>query len=110
MKSLTQGGRPQRGENATGFLSSISRRDFFTRASDGLCGAALAYLLARDFFVPNAVLASSTRDLHDLKPRSPQLESKAKAVIQLFMSGGPSQVDLFDPKPALAKYAGQLPR
>jgi hypothetical protein len=110
MKSLTQEGRPQRGENTTRFLSNISRRDFFTRASDGLCGAALAYLLGRDLFVPNPALASGTRHLHDLKSRPPQFDSKAKAVIQLFMSGGPSQVDLFDPKPALAKYAGQLPR
>ncbi len=40
----------------------------------------------------------------------PALPQKAKHVICLFMAGGPSQLDLFDPKPSLAKYAGQRPR
>ncbi len=44
---------------------------------------------------------------HDLKPKPPHIAPKAKAVIQLFMQGGPSQVDLFDYKPALEKYHGQ---
>src|SRR5215471_17308308 len=39
----------------------------------------------------------------------PRLPSKAKHVINLVLSGGPSQVDLFDPKPALAKHAGERP-
>ena len=39
----------------------------------------------------------------------PHFPAKAKHVILLFMTGGPSQVDLFDPKPALAKYAGERP-
>ena len=39
----------------------------------------------------------------------PRLPGKAKHVISLFLSGGPSQVDLFDPKPALVKYQGQRP-
>ncbi|MDC6684961.1 DUF1501 domain-containing protein, partial [Leclercia adecarboxylata] len=41
--------------------------------------------------------------------RKPHFEPKAKSVIQFFMNGGPSQVDLFDPKPALEKYSGQVP-
>src|SRR5438067_13860774 len=40
----------------------------------------------------------------------PRLPGKAKHVINLVLSGGPSQVDLFDPKPALAKHAGERPR
>ena len=40
-------------------------------------------------------------------PKSPHFKPRAKAVISLFMSGGVSQVDTFDPKPALDKYAGQ---
>ncbi len=42
-----------------------------------------------------------------LAQRTPPLPAKAKRVIHLFMNGGPSQVDTFDPKPALAKYAGR---
>jgi hypothetical protein len=42
-----------------------------------------------------------------LAPRGPHFPAKAKRVIHLFMNGGPSHVDTFDPKPALAKYAGQ---
>jgi hypothetical protein len=42
-----------------------------------------------------------------LLPRPAQFPTRAKHVIHLFMNGGPSHVDMFDPKPALAKYAGQ---
>jgi hypothetical protein len=42
-----------------------------------------------------------------LLPRSAQFPAKARHVIHIFLNGGPSQVDTFDPKPALAKYAGQ---
>ena len=47
--------------------------------------------------------------LYNLKPKQPHFEPKTKAVIHLFMNGGPSQVDLFDPKPLLKKYEGQAP-
>ncbi|MBM3784259.1 MAG: DUF1501 domain-containing protein [Acidobacteria bacterium] len=70
-----------------------TRRDFFNRFSDGLMGTAMASLL----------------QAHDLKPKAPQRAPRAKAVIQLFMNGGPSQLDLLDPKPILEKYAGQPP-
>ena len=43
----------------------------------------------------------------DLAPRAPHFAPKAKAVIQLFMNGGPSQMDLFDPKPELRKWHGK---
>ena len=78
-----------------------TRRDFFSRMSDGLMGTALAGL-----FAENLVAAPG---LYDLSPKKTHHAPKAKAVIQLFMNGGPSQVDLFDYKPALAKYAGQAP-
>lgn len=81
--------------------TKLNRRDFFSRMADGLQGAALASLLARDCL--------HAAEVQDLRPRKPHHEPKAKAVIQLFMNGGPSQVDLFDPKPALTKYAGQPP-
>ncbi len=79
----------------------ISRRDFFSRLSDGVHGAALASLLTSDL-----ARAEGAGQIHDLKPRPPHFRAKAKAVIHLFQNGGPSQVDLFDPKPALARLAG----
>ncbi len=78
-----------------------TRRDFFSRMGDGLTGAALASLFAEDLGAKQA--------LYDLTPKKPHQTPRAKSVIQLFMNGGPSQVDLFDYKPALAKYAGQPP-
>jgi hypothetical protein len=88
-----------------------TRRDFFSRVADGLHGAALAYLLGADLFTANPALAATAepRRVHDLKPRQAHLTPKAKSVIHLFMNGGPSQVDLLDPKPALEKHAGQPP-
>ncbi len=81
--------------------TSLSRRGFFSRFTDGLHGAALASLLGRDCY--------GNERAHNLDPRPPQFAPKAKAVIHLFMNGGPSQVDLFDPKPALQKFAGSAP-
>src|SRR5262249_56056855 len=45
-----------------------------------------------------------------LASQAPHFRPRAKRVIQLFMNGGPFQADLFDPKPALTKYAGQRPK
>ena len=89
-----------------------SRREFFHRISDGLHGAALASLLSADLYAAStkhAAGASGEPRIYDLSPKTPHFEPKAKSVIQLFMNGGPSQVDLFDPKPALSKYEGTIP-
>src|SRR5213593_1684604 len=89
----------------------VTRRNFFERFSDGICGAALATLFARDLFgaKPDSSdgLPEGHRRIYDLKPRTPHFAPKAKAVIHLFMNGGPSQMDLFDPKPVLDKRHGQ---
>lgn len=69
-----------------------SRRDFLFKAGGGLGGVALASLLAADS--PYAA-------------RPAHFAPRAKRVISLFMSGGVSQMDTFDPKPMLRKYAGQ---
>ena len=69
----------------------IHRRDFFHRVSGVLCGTALAELL----------------HAADCAPRKPHFDAKAKSVIHLFMNGGPSQMDLFDPKPMLDKHHGE---
>ncbi len=100
----------KRRENAQRRSANPTRRDFFSRVGDGLHGATLASLLGSDFLSPEQAGASTGgRRFYDLKERPPHFEPKAKSVIQFFMNGGPSQVDLFDPKPALAKYEGQPP-
>jgi len=76
------------------------RRDWLTSAGAGLGSVALSALLADP--------ASATHQAGGaLAPRNPHFKPRAKAVIWLFMHGGPSQVDLLDPKPELEKYAGQ---
>jgi hypothetical protein len=76
-----------------------SRRDFLCRAGAGFGGLALAALLAR-----NHRAAAAT---NPLAPRVPHFRPRARSVIWLFMDGGPSHIDLFDPKPALNKLAGK---
>ena len=84
------------------------RRDFLFQSGGGIAGLALAHMLDRD-----GVLAAPADGCGDpipgnpFAPKAPHFEARATAVISLFMSGGVSQVDTFDPKPALTKYAGQ---
>jgi hypothetical protein len=75
----------------------MSRRGFFDRLADGTCGAALLHLLGQDL----------AADSNPLAERASHFQPRAKAVIHLVMQGGPSQVDLFDPKPALERRRGQ---
>ena len=95
-------------------LQDCTRRGFFHRMAQGMHGAALAYVFGQDLLRSGVALAeqaharaSGARRVYDLKPRRPHFEPKAKAVIHLFMNGGPSQVDTFDPKPMLAKHHGK---
>jgi hypothetical protein len=76
-----------------------TRRDFLLRGGAGFGALALAYLL-RD----NPLLAESTSPL---APKAGHHPPTAKSVIFLFMEGGPSHMDLFDPKPKLNEMAGQ---
>src|SRR5262245_18699910 len=78
-----------------------SRREFFTRAGSGLAGLALANLLADSGY------GATTKTADPLAPRQPHRPPLAKSVIFLFMEGGPSHIDLFDPKPELAKLDGK---
>ncbi len=87
------------------FTDPVTRRSFFTRVGSGIYGAALTYLLCRDGYGASA--AEQKHLVHDLKPRPPHFPAKARAVIHLFMNGGPSQMDLFDPKPMLDKHHGK---
>jgi hypothetical protein len=81
--------------------SLFTRRDLFRSVPGGVLGAALAALLDAD-----AVRADATPHA-DLKPRKPHFPAKAKAVIHLFQNGGPSQMDLFDPKSELDRLHGK---
>ncbi len=65
--------------------------------------AALGDLLTAD----GLTAASSVPLVNPLAPKMPHFAPKAKHVIFMFMEGGPSQYELFDPKPALEKYHGQ---
>jgi Protein of unknown function (DUF1501) len=78
---------------------NISRRSWIGRLCAGFGAATLADLLAS----PEARAAAA------LRPVGPDFPAKAKHVIFLFMTGGPSHVDMFDPKPALLKFQGQRP-
>ena len=91
---------------AASALQPLDRRSFFARLAGGLHGAALASLLRPDLFGAEAV-RHGARQTYDLRPRTPHFAPRAKAVIQLFMNGGPSQMDLFDPKPVLDKHHGE---
>ena len=89
-----------------------SRRDFFARTGDGLFGAAIAHLLCHDFFGGTSALAddSATSEVphaFNLRPKQVHHPARAQSVIQLFMNGGPSQMDLFDPKPVLNGMDGE---
>ena len=83
----------------------LSRRDLFRRAGHGAGLLALAGLLDEQrLLIPRAMAAPSA---DPLAPRPPQLKTRAKSVIWLFMNGGPSQVDTWDYKPELARRHGQ---
>jgi hypothetical protein len=89
--------------NIPAFPRQPNRREILTRLGGGFGGLVLGSLL-------NTSYADEEKpSRHDLMPREPHFPAKAKAVIQLFMHGGPSHVDLLDPKPQLDKYDGQDP-
>lgn len=81
--------------------SNFTRRNFFNSIGAGLQGAALLNLFGGDLF------ANDERSGADLRPRRQHFPAKAKSVIHLFMNGGPSQMDLFDPKPELERHHGE---
>ncbi len=82
----------------------LSRRRFFRRTGMGMGSLAFAGLLGTDVARSVARAESFT---HPLGARAPHFPAKAKRVIHFFLNGGPSQVDTFDPKPALARRVGK---
>jgi hypothetical protein len=84
-----------------------SRRHFLHANAFGLGSLALAWLLREDKLLAGPVKPHGDGPRYDLLPKPPHFAPKANAMISLFMMGGPSQMDLFDPKPMLTKYDGQ---
>src|SRR5712691_8188426 len=85
----------------------LTRRELLWASTLGVGGIALAWLLNQE-----GLLAAPTRPelgprQFDLTQKKPHFAPKAKAMISLFMQGGPSHIDLTDPKPALAKLDGK---
>ncbi len=83
-------------------MSPISRREMLSQSLPGFGALALASLL-----FPNEAPAQAPRQGIPLAAKSPHFSAKAKSVIFLYMTGGPSQVDTFDPKPDLQRLNGQ---
>jgi hypothetical protein len=85
----------------------LTRRQVLARLGGGFGGVALSALLAEGGLGAAAADAGPAR--HDVAPKPAHRPARARAVIQLFMHGGPSHVDLLDPKPLLEKYDGKPP-
>jgi hypothetical protein len=86
----------------------LSRREMLARVGTGLGSLGLAALLAGEGEL-GAAAPPVAGGGNPLAPKRPHFKPWARRVIHLFMNGGPSQVDTFDPKPALAKYNGKRP-
>jgi Protein of unknown function (DUF1501) len=84
-----------------------NRREFLARSAFGIGAFALAHLLQGDRLLADAVGKPGENLPLDLKERNPHFAPKAKAMISLFMHGGPSHVDLLDPKPDLTRHNGK---
>jgi hypothetical protein len=84
---------------------AFTRRDFLMRSGAGFGTLALLDMLRGTPLA--AALADGAAHLNPLAPKKPHFASKAKNVIFLFMEGGPSHMDTFDPKPLLDKLAGK---
>lgn len=83
-------------------MNNMNRRDFLSHPM-GPCGSlALSWLLSSEGFT-----SAMGSNLNPLAPRISHFKAKAKSVIFMFMVGGPSQMDLFDPKPELNRLNGQ---
>ena len=81
------------------------RRSFLQHNAMGLGSVALAWMMQQDAAraIPPVI---KQKPVTDLKLRVPQTQPQARAMISLFQHGGPSHVDLTDPKPELSKFSG----
>ena len=84
-----------------------TRRHFLTRNAMGIGSVALAWLLHEERLLATPPNMPRGPQSFDLKPKTPLFPPRARAIISLFMHGGPSHIDLFDPKPELTQRSGQ---
>src|SRR5215468_934377 len=84
-----------------------TRRQFLARNAMGVGSVALAWLLSRERLLATPPSIPRGPQHFDLKPKAPQFTPRARAMISLFMHGGPSHVDLLDLKPELARHHGK---
>jgi len=97
------------------FARFDSRREFLAKSAGGFGSLVLGYLLSRETArgdsqtrrAANEGALAAARGPSLFSPRRPHFEAKAKSVIMLFMTGGPSQLETFDPKPELKRFDGQ---
>src|SRR5947209_8701861 len=82
------------------FAAPLTRRQMLGRSAQGFGTVALAALLAE-------AAEGSGAERSPLAPRPPHFAARARNVIFLYMDGGPSQVDTFDPKPRLDREHGR---
>src|SRR3984893_14471430 len=85
-------------------LPKLSRRDVLRRIGGGFGALGVSAVFADAGFLSAAVPAAAN---NPLAPKTPHFAPRAKRVIFLFMNGGPSHVDTFDPKPLLTRLHGQ---
>lgn len=85
----------------------LSRRHFLVRNAMGIGSVALAWLLREENLLATPPSIPRQPQSFDLKPKAPNSQPRAKAMISLFMHGGPSHIDLLDPKPELTKRSGE---
>src|SRR5262245_11517030 len=97
LRSLTLPARPKGNAMPDDLLKLETRRHFFSRCPIGVGSMALWSMLARE----------ARPEAGPLAPKKPHFPAKAKSVIFMFMAGGPSQLELFDYKPVLAKLDGK---
>ncbi len=94
-------------------FACTSRRHFLASQGFGLGSLALTWLLKADGVLAAPAQPPLEKPTFDLTPKTPPREPQARAMISMFMQGGPSHLDLFDPKPELAKrhmenYTGEI--
>lgn len=85
----------------------LSRRQFLTENAMGIGAVALAWLSSQQPAAATSAKLLKETPHFDLKPKAPHFAPRAKAMISLFQHGGPSHVDLFDPKPELTRMSGK---
>lgn len=86
----------------------FTRRQMLQRCGTGLGSMGLASLMASQGMLQEADAASIGKTEAPMAPKTSHFPGRAKHIIHIFLNGGASQVDTFDPKPALAKYAGKM--